>query len=456
MTESLIPVVDSIPGPLGLLSVLLFATFILHLLLMNAVVGVAAITFTRKLRALMGAKRGRKPPDDGAGVSEVDIPVSTERGTLRARLEFTQDTLLPKGVALTVNLGIAPFLFMQCLYAQYIYVSSVLMAQWWLAVMLIVMLAYYGTYLNMSTGGLSDRSRTIALGLSLLLLLLNAFLFVNNMTLLQQPERWTAYAAEAGGSFLNFMDPQVPPRYLHVVLSCLAVGGLCLALPEEHALRAARAGNNGERERHERKKRAALSWFLWASVFQVPIGLWFFLALDKPQQQLFMGGSVTATALLAVSGLLLIAALYCAWTRRAYAAAAALLPVIVCMAGMRDMLRKSLLAPYYDVTPRPFEAGPVLLFAGCLAVSAVILYRLGKIYLRDKAEETALLPDAGDAAAAPPHPAGAPVPAYASAAGAAADDDRRDILLVLEIPSRYPPDDGEDDSSESDAGGDSI
>ena len=445
MTESLIPVVDSIPGPLGLLSVLLFATFILHLLLMNAVVGVAAITFARKVRALAGGKRGRTPPDGSGESSEVDIPVRTEHGTLKARLEFTQDTLLPKGVALTVNLGIAPFLFMQCLYAQYIYVSSVLMAQWWLAVMLIVMLAYYGTYLNMGAG-LSDRSRTIALGLSLLLLLFNAFLFVNNMTLLQQPERWTAYAAEAGGSFLNFTDPQVLPRYLHVVLSCLAVGGLCLALPEEHALRAGRADGNGERERRERKKKAALSWFLWASLLQFPVGIWFFLALDKPRQLLFMGGNVAATALLAVSILLLIAAFYCAWTRRAYAAAATLLPVIVCMAGMRDMLRKSLLAPYYNAVPRPFEAGPVLLFVGCLAVSAVILYRLGRIYLRDKAEET-LHPDAGGTAAAPPYPEGAPVPAYAAAAGTPAADDRRDILLVLEIPSRHTPDDGEDDSS---------
>jgi|GEM_PF-222462 len=396
-TDFLLPVVDGIPGPVGLLSALLFLTFILHLLLMNAVVGVAVITFVSKLRALLSARRVSGPGE--AREERADGP------------EFTQDTLLPKGVALTVNLGIPPFLFLQCLFVQYIYVSSILMAQWWLAVMLVVMLAYYGLYLNMARHSLSPAAKTTALGLSVLLLLFNAFLFVNNMTLLQHPEQWTVYALQSGGSFLNLTDPQVLPRYLHIILACLAVGGLCLALPEEYALRKLSAPAELA-ARHAAARSSALSWFIHATLLQLPAGLWFFLSLDESSRSLFTGGNEPATALACAALLFLAASLLAAWKRKAFATAFCAVPIVICMAGMRSLLREAMLgASSHAPSVRPFEAGPVLLFLISLLASAFILYRLAVIYLRDRAR---------------PVPVMLPSPL--------SEAERRNMLLVLELP----------------------
>ena len=382
-------------------------------LLMNAVVGVAVITFISKLRALLSAGR----------LSGAD----------KARLaEYTQDTLLPKGVALTVNLGIPAFLFLQCLFVQYIYVSSILMAQWWLAVMPVVMLAYYGLYLNMSRHSLSPAARTTALGLSVLLLLFNAFLFVNNMTLLQHPERWTVYALQSGGNFLNLTDPQVLPRYLHIVLACLAVGGLCLALPEEYALgklshdhRARGETPTPDRDagdtaatnpaesaaRHGATRSSALSWFIHATLLQLPAGLWFFLSLDESSRSLFTGGNGLGTALACAALLFTAASLLTAWKGKAFATAFCALPVVVCMVGMRSLLREATINVSHAPSVRPFEAGPVFLFLISLLVSAFILYRLIMIYLRGRTR-----------------PATVAVPSPLSEA------ERRNMLLVLELP----------------------
>lgn len=437
-STQLLPFIDGIPGPVELLSVLLFITFTLHLLFMNALVGVAAITFVSKLRALLPRRRLSGPDDDVTLALDTpgdSGPVSGRTSGNGGRPEYTQDTLLPKVVAMTINLGIPPFLFMQCLFAQYIYVSSVLMAQWWLSVMLVVMLAYYGMYLNMARNRLSDNARTVALGLSLALLLLNAFLFVNNMTLLQNPERWSVYAVQSGGNFLNLADPQVLPRYLHIVLSCLAVGGLCLALPAEYALRGKSSAfrPSAAADRHTAKRSAALSWFIHASLLQIPAGLWFFLSLAEPQQRLFMGEHGTATFLFGAALLFLAAALLLAWRRQALAAAICSLPVILCMAGMRTILRASMLASSYHPEVRPFEAGSFFLFLSSLIIAAWVLFRLGKVYLRGvgfaPAPPKDMVPSVhGSAEAGEAFPP----------AQALTPSERRETLLVLEIPSRRP------------------
>lgn len=381
---ALIPFLDGLPAPWSLMALLLYLTFLLHLVLMNTVVGVAVITLLAKLGVVSGFAR--------------------EAGDVAAHGEHTPDLLLPKGVAFVVNLGIPPFLFMQCIYGQYIYASSVLMGMWWLSVMLVVMLAYYGLYINMYRHGLSPAARTTALGISALLLLWNAFLFVNNMTLLQNPAEWTAYAHNAAGTLLNLGDPQVPPRYLHVVLSCLAVGGLALALPPAVALRRlAREGGDPTCAIPllENKKRA-LRWFFYATAAQFPVGVWFFMALPKAQRALFMGGDALATALFALSLILTAACLIAAWRERAWRAVWGALLVIAMMAGMRTLLRSSMLEPYYAPQMRELDFGPLALFLGALGLSLAALVWLARVYLRHKAPPDAAGAEAAGAGTADP------------------------------------------------------
>jgi hypothetical protein len=323
------------------------------------------------------------------------------------------------------------------------------MAQWWLTVMLVVMLAYYGMYLNMSRHSLSPAARTTALGLSVLLLLFNAFLFVNNMTLMQHPERWTVYALQSGGSFLNFTDPQVAPRYLHVILACLAVGGLCLALPEEYALRklsrsgkASRGAPGGDAwsaeaadparlaARHTAARNSALSWFIHATLLQLPVGLWFFLSLNESSRSLFTGENVPATALACAAFLFLAASLLTAWKRKALATIFCAVPIVICMAGMRSLLREAMISASHAPSVQPFALGPMLLFLISLLVSSFILYRLAVIYLRDG---TRPLPEAAAPEDSPPlAPEGAPVAIPPSLS----EVERRDLLLVLELPEQ--------------------
>ncbi len=356
---ALIPVLDGLPGPWGLLAFLLYCGFALHLLLVNAVVGVTAITLADRLRA---------------------APDSLRRADMRA-----QSILLPKGVALLVNFAIPPFLFLQGLYGQFIYSSSILCAVWWLSLMAVVMLAYYGLYINMAQGGISSGARTAALAFSLVLLLWAAFLLVNNNTLLQSPERWAVYGQNAHGLFLNTGDPQLIPRYLHVLLSCLAVGGLCLALPAHY--RKARLNDDApasEREYLRERTASGLSCFFYATLAQLPVGGWFFMSLPAEQRKLFMGGDALAASLFFISLFLIGFALLAARRGRPLAAALPALATVFLMAGMRSVSRSSLLAPYHQPDMRVVDFGPLLLFLGALAVSSFIVVRLVAAY-RSKA-----------------------------------------------------------------------
>ncbi len=362
----LIASASGIPGPVGLLAFLLFVTFALHILLVNALVGVACITFVSRLRG--GFAFGGAAGASGASEWDADLDV--------------QSSLLPKGVALAINFAIPPFLILQGLYGSFIYSSSILMGVWWLGVLPVVMLAYYGLYLNMAPRGLSVKARTLALGISLALLLFNAFLLVNNVTLMQNPQAWAAYAGESGGTFLNLADPQLVPRYLHMLLACPAVGGLCLAVPAEIKLRAlARVNAPLVLQEHQHARlRSSLSWFFHATLLQLPVGGWFLLSLPRPQQALFMGSHGVGTALFLAALVLTGFALLAAKRRQAVRAALGCLGAALCMVGMRTLLRTSLIEPFYSPQLRLVEVGPLLLFGGSAVCSALLVWQLVRIY----------------------------------------------------------------------------
>ena len=83
--------------------ILLVATFVVHILLMNCVLG-------------------------GAAISVVEMLRGNDLG-LTKRLSKKLPTLL----ALTINFGVAPLLFLQVVFGHFDYVSSVLMGGLWLS-----------------------------------------------------------------------------------------------------------------------------------------------------------------------------------------------------------------------------------------------------------------------------------------------------------------------------------
>ena len=120
----IIPLADPLPqpAPAWLLWALLQLTFFLHLLAMNVVLGGSILVLHwRASRRKEGAEH-------------------------RAEITRVFARALPVAIAAAVTLGVAPLLFVQVLYGRLFLPSSVLMAWWWLAVVPLIILAYYGAY----------------------------------------------------------------------------------------------------------------------------------------------------------------------------------------------------------------------------------------------------------------------------------------------------------------------
>lgn len=152
---ALVPTAEAIPVPAGWFQVLLLGTFVLHILFMNAMLGGGVIAL---VHALLPSGPATQPGPDHAIAKK-----------------------LPYTIALAVNLGVAPLLFLQVLYGHFIYASSVLMAVWWVSVFLLVMAAYYAAYIYDFKFEALHKARWLVIGLAVACLLAVGFIFTNNM-----------------------------------------------------------------------------------------------------------------------------------------------------------------------------------------------------------------------------------------------------------------------------------
>ncbi|HEU6437711.1 MAG TPA: peptidase [Nitratidesulfovibrio sp.] len=325
---ALVPVPDPIPGPWGWFQALLLLTFVVHLLFMNVVLGTGVITLFRSMRTPFA-------PND---------QINTD---IRETAAW-----VPRAMALAVNFGVPPLLFLQVLYGQFIYPSSILMATWWLGIVGFVMMAYYGFYLYGLGHAVLGPRRTLVAGISVALLLVNAFVLTNNATLMLDPTRWTGYAASPGGTLLNWGEPSLVPRYLHMVMGAVAVGGLFIAGRAKLLQKAGgpvASGPLGPQD-WELRITEGLKWFTHATYAQFVLGTWFLFSLPGHLTKLFMGGHGLATGAFALGLAGTVLALVAARQRRVWLAAGAATGVIFLMAAMRAVLRDAWLAPHLDAS----------------------------------------------------------------------------------------------------------
>lgn len=340
--QDLIPVPDAIPVHWGWFQLLLIATFILHLLIMNTMLGTGLITLFREFG----------PKDSGK------------------RLNKEVSEKLPYTVAFAVNLGVAPLLFLQVLYGHFMYTSSILMAVYWLAVVFELILAYYCIYIYDFKFDELGQSRKIFIALGMILLLWVGFMFTNNMTLMMQPEKWARYFTNPLGTLLNLGDPMVVPRYLHFVVASVAVAGLVQAVvrtiwPKGYF--------------SDQDVKSGLKWFLNATCVQFVIGLWFLAALPSDKMILFMGKSVYHTLVLVCGVGLGIASVYFSEKQKVWHTLGTALGTVFFMVLARDGLRRAYLEPYFSLGDLKVvsEYSPMILFLVSLAIGiAVIVYML--------------------------------------------------------------------------------
>ncbi|MDD2558238.1 MAG: hypothetical protein RBR43_05685 [Desulfuromonadaceae bacterium] len=341
---ALIPTPDAIPVAWGWFYVLLMLTFLLHLLVMNAMLGGGIIALLSSLRR-------------------------SEQNTLLSK-EFSYKW--PYTIAIAVNLGVAPLLFIQVLYGQFIYSSSILMAAWWLSIIVMLILAYYGAYIYTFKFDTLGSLRSCMAGFSVALLLCIAFLFSNNMTLMLRPESWSVYFTNASGSFLNTADPTLIPRYLHFVIGAVAVAGLYLALIGHFNFVKSKANPQMLIEQ-------GMRYFTIATAISVVLGLWFLIALPKNIMMLLMGGSAFGTVLLVLGLVLTFVALYLGHKRRVIKSSVVTLLLLVVMVLMRDLVRTGSLAPYFSLSDLQVipEYSPLIFFLVIFAAGlALVAYML--------------------------------------------------------------------------------
>jgi hypothetical protein len=329
----LIPEALPIPVDWGWFYAFQLLTFILHLLVMNVMLGSSIIALVHHLR-------GRKESE----------PLTK---AISSKLPFT--------IAFAVNFGVAPLLFIQVLYGQFIYTSSVLMAVFWLSVVALVIVAYGSAYAYDYRHDAGGALRTGLIGLTAACLLATAFIYTNNMTLMLSPETWIAYFENSRGTFLNLADPTVLPRYLHIVVASVAVAGLALTL-----LWTFRKGD----PRSERWIRHGMHWYAFATMSQMALGLWFLTALPEHVTKLILGGSVLYTTVFALGAILGIASIPAALQYRVAATAKLAVVTIILMVWLRDLVRDAYLNPYFDVGDRVVtgEYLPLVLFIATLAI----------------------------------------------------------------------------------------
>jgi len=133
-------------------------------------------------------------------------------------------TQMPVIIALGINFGIVPLLFVQLAYYRAFYPATILMAWPWLAIIGLLIPAYYGVYIYaFALRAEGDRIRPLkrAAGwCAAVCFIAIGFLFANGWSLMGYPEAWKGLwlshstGGAARGTALNLADPSLWPRWL--------------------------------------------------------------------------------------------------------------------------------------------------------------------------------------------------------------------------------------------------
>ncbi|XPV76022.1 MAG: hypothetical protein ACNI27_15630 [Desulfovibrio sp.] len=281
---------------------------------------------------------------------------------------------LPTGLAITINLGVAPLLFLQALHGQFYFTSTILTGGYWLTMVLLVGLAYTLFYVHQSRFK-AGRGTIIPLSLALLLMVCVGFILSSNMSLMIAPQYWVEYFEKDGG-FLNFTDPTLIPRYLHFICGAPAIAGIGIAL-------------FGKFRRRLDWERLGLKWFVHSTILSIFTGVWFLLALPTNVMSWFAGGSAEATFVLVGGTVLALMGMGAALRGKTTMAAAMVYPSIVLMAESRDQLRFISLNPWFHpgdlVSADQLGAPMVFLFFFVLGLG--VIYWLIKSWYNVNYEE---------------------------------------------------------------------
>jgi hypothetical protein len=288
---------------------------------------------------------------------------------------------IPPTIALAVNFGVAPLLFVQVIYGHLIYSSSVLMGVYWLMIIPVLIIAYYAAYIHARKYS-NDSLSKLALIVSIAIMLYIGYILTNNMTLMLHPEQWKEYFSNPNGTILNNVDATVLPRYLHFVTASIAIGGLFFSIVWKFKKEA-------DEETRKVNIEKGLKIFGIFTGVQIVIGLWFLMALPREVMLGFMGGNLPSTIVLMAGILSGVGALITAFTKKLIPTISmtviTVLLMVISRANLRTLYLKDIfntgsleLSPQYEV---------MALFLIIFVIGLALVYYMIKLATTDKVGE---------------------------------------------------------------------
>jgi len=354
--DIIIPTTSSIQVDWSIFTVLLIVTFLIHLWMMNVMLGTGIIALVRHF----------DKKEQSGNLSQ----------TIASHLPFT--------IAFTINFGVAPLLFLQVLYGHLIYTSSILMAVYWLSVIGVLILAYYSAYIYDFRYDVLAQKRIFFIGATVVGLLWVAFIFTNNMTLMLEPKKWHIYFQHSGGRWLNLSEKTLLPRYLHFITASVALGGLAIALYRQIQKDRCTPTDSDQVSQWDEDIQTGLGWFIGASLIQMIVGVWYFLSLPENIRQLFMGNDTFGTNIFLLAIPLIMLMLVCGVKHNVWMTTFLIVPVTFIMVLMRHLVRTACLSPHFRVQDLPVtgQYSPLLFFIlALIAGIVVIVYMIRQAFI---------------------------------------------------------------------------
>jgi hypothetical protein len=284
---------------------------------------------------------------------------------------------MPVIIAMGINLGIVPLLFIQVGFARIFYPATVLMAWSWLAVIAILLPAYYGVYVY--AFGLADAGRPMprwkrAAGwLAAVLFISIGFIFANAMSLMENLPAWPmlwqthSFHGAALGTAMNTHDLRLWPRWLLMFGLALTTTGVWAALDSAWFAR-----RESDAYRQWAKQ---FSWKLYTlgAVWFAVAGSWYSFGTwpAATKHAMFQSPWVLLTAATAAAVGLPWLLLLVAWRRqggvgRGWASLVGLAQfgVLGINAASRQVVQHLEIRPYYNIVPQPTDVQwwPLVIF----------------------------------------------------------------------------------------------
>jgi hypothetical protein len=299
---------------------------------------------------------------------------------------------MPFIVALGVNFGIVPLLFIQLAYFKFFYPATILMAWFWMAIVGLLIPAYYGVYYY-AWGWKDDEALTpgkqVAGWLSAVLFIAISFIYANAMSLMTNvegwPEVWQSHAVAGAtlGTGLNLGDPTLWPRWL--LMFGLALGTTAAWMVVDAAWFATRENE----EYHAWVRRSAPKLAALGVIWAAAAGSWYVFGTwpGELRETMFGGPLVVLTlATGAAGGLPLVLMLTLGRTSPGRATATwiglAQFGVLAINAISRQTVQNLEIGEFLDLAAQPTSVqwSPLVMFLGVFVVGvAAVAWMLAQV-----------------------------------------------------------------------------